>query len=45
MTDSGEGAKNAAALIPELLADGIRVLVYGGNTGMEKWSGLGVFKP
>ncbi|KAG8950045.1 hypothetical protein FRC04_008125 [Tulasnella sp. 424] len=32
MTDSGEGAKNAVALIPELLADGIRVLVYGGNT-------------
>ncbi|KAG9025357.1 hypothetical protein FS837_004961 [Tulasnella sp. UAMH 9824] len=31
MTDGGEGAKNTAALIPELLADGIRVLVYGGT--------------
>ncbi|KAG9019709.1 hypothetical protein FRB90_010979 [Tulasnella sp. 427] len=31
MTDSGEGARNAAALLPELLADGIRVLAYGGN--------------
>ncbi|KAG9028869.1 hypothetical protein FS837_003712 [Tulasnella sp. UAMH 9824] len=31
MTYGGEGAKNTAALIPELLADGIRVLVYGGN--------------
>ncbi|KAG8959196.1 hypothetical protein FRC00_001851 [Tulasnella sp. 408] len=31
MTDGGEGAKNTAALSPELLADGIRVLVYGGT--------------
>ncbi|KAG8915829.1 hypothetical protein FRC01_003494 [Tulasnella sp. 417] len=31
MTDGGEGARNTAVLIPELLADGIRILVYGGN--------------
>ncbi|KIO34181.1 hypothetical protein M407DRAFT_3629 [Tulasnella calospora MUT 4182] len=36
MTDGGEGAKNSAVLIPELLADGIRVLVYGGNACMEQ---------
>ena len=29
----GDGMKNSAALIPELLADGIRLLVYAGNAG------------
>lgn len=29
----GDGVKNSAALIPELLDDGIRLLVYAGNAG------------
>lgn len=30
---SGDGVKNSGALIPELLDDGIRLLVYAGNAG------------
>lgn len=28
---AGDGAHNSAAMIPELLEDGIRVIVYAGN--------------
>ncbi|KAG9004952.1 hypothetical protein FRB90_010649 [Tulasnella sp. 427] len=31
MTDVGEAAKDTATLIPDLLADGIRFLIYGGT--------------
>lgn len=29
----GDGMKNGAALLPELIANGIRLLIYAGNTG------------
>ena len=29
----GDGMKNSAALVPELLQDGVRVLIYAGNAG------------
>ena len=30
----GDGMRNSAALLPELVNDGIRLLVYAGNAGM-----------
>ena len=30
----GDGMHNSAALLPELLESGVRVLVYAGNAGM-----------
>lgn len=29
----GDGMKNSAAFLPELLEDGIRLLIYAGNAG------------
>lgn len=31
----GDGVKNAAALLPPLVNDGVRLLVYAGNAGKE----------
>ena len=30
---SGDGMHNSAALLPELINDGVRLLVYAGNAG------------
>ena len=34
-TANGDGAHNSAALLPELVNDGVRLLVYAGNAGMS----------
>ena len=34
----GDGVRNAAGLLPELINSGIRLLVYAGNAGQSCWS-------
>lgn len=33
---AGDGSKNSAALLPEMLSDGIRLLIYAGNAGAHR---------
>lgn len=35
-TMNGDGMHNSASLLPELINNGIRLLVYAGNAGMLK---------
>lgn len=37
-TDSGDIMRHSAALLPELINDGIRLLVYAGMAGERNWN-------
>jgi cathepsin A (carboxypeptidase C) len=37
-TFQGDGMHNSAILLPDLIEDGVRLLVYAGNAGMSSFS-------
>jgi cathepsin A (carboxypeptidase C) len=43
-TANGDGAHNSAALLPELVNDGVRLLVYAGNAGKSSYAARSILR-